>query len=204
MPKVVSRSIACFDSNKNQESTDLQVYKCLCSNTILMISQRLETLPLRELDGSRVLDPSNIAFRLRIDEESIDTVHLKRQGGIEKQLRFKCKECKLPILYRHRKDADVSFVLKGSLTSTTDSSSFKRERFNREQIKRTAECGKTSSTTVSTVEAELDEVEAKEVADSYAENARIIEKQLQRRGATKKKSDTIEEEPQRKKRGTLL
>lgn len=205
MPKVVSRSIACFDSNKTQDPNELQVYRCLCSNVILVINQRLESLPLREFDAARVLDPTQLSYRLKVDEEQPETIHLRRQGGIEKQFRFKCKDCKLPVLYRHKKDGDVSFIIRGALTGQTDPSSYRRDKYNREQVRRTAEYGKTSSTTVSTVEAELDEVEAKEVADSYAENARIIEKQLQRRGGVvKKKSEPNEEEPERKKKGTLL
>lgn len=203
MPKVVSRSVACFDSNKDQKSNDLQVYRCLCSNVILIMTEKIEKLPLREFDSARVLDASNITFKLKIDETP-EILHLRRPNGIEKQYRFKCKECKLPILYRHQPDSDVNFIMRGSLQGQTDSSYDTRRGFEQDQVRRTTEFGKTSLITVSTVEAELDEAVAKEVADSYAENARIIERKLQRRNVIKNKAEPSEEEPERKKKGTLL
>lgn len=66
--------------------------------------------------------------------------------------------------------------------------------------------GKFSSVTVSTIEDEEDEIAEKEVEDSFAANAKIIEKQLERRMARKLQNveQTNEEVKTKKPRGTLL
>lgn len=62
--------------------------------------------------------------------------------------------------------------------------------------------GKNSCVTVSTVSDDEDELEDKEIAESYALNAQIINKQLSRKGLKRE----TEEGPSvpTKKRGTLL
>nr|CAX75533.1 hypothetical protein [Schistosoma japonicum] len=63
-----------------------------------------------------------------------------------------------------------------------------------------------TAVTVSTIEDEEEEAEAKEIADSYAANARVIEQEMIRRGIIKRRlvDEANEEAQQRRIRGTLI
>ena len=207
MPKVVSRSIACTDSTRDSTPSDLRIYYCLCGQMALILDCSLEHLPMRRSDGARVLESARHAHRLKCSD-SEETVYLKRSGGAEKQMRKKCISCQLPLFYRHECRKDLVFVLRGAVVSHAAAGDSRRPPLDQriQQTRRTKDMGKCSSTTVSTMDEEEDEIEAREVADSYAENARIIEKQLKRKGLTQQATseEAREEQESRKKRGTLL
>lgn len=75
MPKIISKSIVCSDTQKDRddskheyEEEKLKTYYCICGKLSLIIgSFQVENLPLRRCDGSRVLDSTKIAYKVFID-----------------------------------------------------------------------------------------------------------------------------------------
>lgn len=89
---------------------------------------------MRRVDGARVIDGASHAHKITCDPG--ETVHIRRENGIEKQYRFKvslntlllsvylynkfifhstskqCKSCGLPLYYRHSGDSKVTFIMR--------------------------------------------------------------------------------------------
>jgi len=214
MPKVVSKSIVCSDQKdqEEQEERPLNVFYCYCGSMALILDCALEKLPLRPRDGARVIDGSKHAHKLTCDNEEV--VYIKRAEGIERQYRKKCKKCPLILFYQHEAKSNVVFVFKGALTktaNTANANALVNAQVKERKVmvtKLTKNMGKFSSVTVSTIDEEEDEIEEREVADSYATNAKIIEKQLERKGMMKRKDETDQvtqvAQEKKKQRGTLL
>ncbi|KAH8276046.1 hypothetical protein KR026_001722 [Drosophila bipectinata] len=245
MPKVVSRSIICSDTKDQEEYNEekpLNIYYCLCNKMALILDCSLEQLPLREIDNARVINATEHANKLTYNPTP-RMIYIKRKSrgnAIEKQYRYKCRSCNLPLYYRHSPDSNVTFVMFNALMRNkgdkplakilSTSSESKSKTSSSTQggtaavgedsgivdasgkkvmvTRHTKNMGKFSSVTVSTIDEEEDEIEAREIADSYANNARIIEKQLQRKGGKLSdvgiKGKTEDAPPQKKQRGTLL
>ncbi|XP_039266764.2 STING ER exit protein-like [Styela clava] len=216
MPKIISRSVVCTDTKDQETYGDakpLHTYYCLCGQMVLILDCAIEKLPLRRRDKARVIDKKKHAYRLNNVEED-ETIFLKWADGIEKQFRQKCKRCSLPLLYRHTEETkDAIFIFYGGLVTEGDSV-FKMNINSKPKsapkkvtlIKRTKDMGKFSSVTVSTIDDEEDALEAREIADSYAANAKVIERQLERKGMTKRKNNPGEGGAglSKKVKGTLI
>ncbi|XP_034098663.1 STING ER exit protein [Drosophila nasuta] len=250
MPKVVSRSIVCSDTKDQEEYNEekpLNIYYCLCGKMSLILDCAITQLPLREVDNARVIDTNDHANKLTFNPAPQIIYIRRKEKGIEKQYRYKCRSCNLPLYYRHNNDSQITFVMSNALvrnkgehplaqllaaetksnpttttvvapsgvanataTANVDDSGIVDASGKKVMVTRhTKNMGKFSSVTVSTIDEEEDEIEAREIADSYANNARIIEKQLQRKGG--KLTDLganfkpdIAQPPQKKQRGTLL
>lgn len=200
MPKVVSRSTVVtssdVDDREVRRERPLYTCYCLCGQMSLILDCPLERLPVRPRDGARVIDAQRHAHKLTCDSEDVP-VYLRREGGVERQYRKRCRKCSLPLFYQHEdlKRCPVTFIINGALTHTADGKTdvYSQVATAAEKDKvvvkrRTKDMGKFSSVTVSTVEEEEEELEEKEIADSYAQNARVIEKQMARKGLLKRKA----------------
>jgi hypothetical protein len=145
-----------------------------------------------------VIDPTKNVFKISTSDEDDEIVYIKRDnGGIEKQYRKKCAKCTLSLYYQHTHDSQQDsshrpkFLLSNSLTKESKSSNI-YDHITMEPKKiikniHREDHGKNASVTVSTIEENDDDIEAREMANSYHENARVIEIQLERKGMNKRK-----------------
>lgn len=181
----------------------------VCGQLSLIGNVVLEKLPLRKSDGARVLDPKINAHKITTSTDNPEKIYIKRDNGIELQKRFKCKKCSLPLFYRCD-NPSITFIISKALRAKTETIESARQLHSQQNKvfikKQTKNMGKFSSVTVSTVEDEEDEIAEKEVCDSFAANAKIIEKQLERRMARKLQNveNGDDATKPKKPRGTLL
>ena len=125
--------------------------------------------------------------------------------------RYKCHGCGLQLFYKHDPDSPVIFVFKGAIRTTAAGISQKdiysqvaQEQPKKRMVtKNFRTMGKNSCVTVSTVSDDEDELEDKEIAENYALNAQIINKQLDRKGK-RLPGDPDAPATKKEKRGTLI
>ncbi|XP_003389074.1 PREDICTED: UPF0428 protein CXorf56 homolog [Amphimedon queenslandica] len=221
MPKVVSRSIVCTDTRDREEyegGTPLYVYHCVCGHLAMILDSVMDKLPLRRHDNARVADVARNTYKVYCESNGV--VFIKRPEGIEKQYRQKCTQCGLNLFYRHSDDERVTFIFDQALvksgekpvnaqaTPAVDESSLPSKKRKVMMTKHTQNSGKFSTVTVSTIDEEEEELEAQEIADSYASNAILIHKQITRTDEGQKRyagQRAIEDYVKAKKqKGTLI
>lgn len=127
----------------------------ICGQLSLIGNVVLEKLPLRKVDGARVLDPKINAHKITTAEHP-DKIYIKREQGIEAQKRYKCKKCSLPLFYRCD-NPTITFIISKALRAKTDISDPRQLHTQQNKVfvkKQTKNMGKFSSVTVSTIEDE--------------------------------------------------
>lgn len=201
MPKVVSRSILCPDQKFDQrEENQLNVYYCWCGQIGLILDCKIHKLPLRQRDGARVIDSKHHDYKLCcIDSKKPFTdegaVYIRwSDDEIERQYRLTCKKCNLWTFYKHSRDSNVIFIVNKSMNirprnpilaatiacnRPLPTSNIRRTEVN--------SAGRFASVTISTMEEEEAEAEAKEVASSYEQNATLVQRELDRQKELQKR-----------------
>ncbi|KAK0453446.1 hypothetical protein EV421DRAFT_1764183 [Armillaria borealis] len=127
MPKVVSRSAVSSSTDAQptaSSAASLRVYYCICGEFILVIDKSLTALPKRNTDGAIVVrsqDSDDAKARVfKLNANLGDPVLIERQGGHERQYRFLCPRCTLPVAYQSTpppaKSGPFIYLLPGALT----------------------------------------------------------------------------------------
>mmetsp|Transcript_29794 Transcript_29794/g.68621 ORF Transcript_29794/g.68621 Transcript_29794/m.68621 type:complete len:206 (+) Transcript_29794:68-685(+) len=97
----------------------LYSYYCsICGEHSMTTDVEIHTLPRRKTDGANALDES-VYFHKKYCNFG-EKLLLRRPGGVEKQFRFYCKQCRQPMGYRPSPPKEVakySYVMKGTLVT---------------------------------------------------------------------------------------
>lgn len=140
-------------------------------------------------------------------EDIVHRSYKRNDQIVECQYLRRCARCRLPLAYQHHPQQDpkvgkdtneIYFLLPDAFAERRTSNKERRARDyaasaaaaaaaatplpdSKKVLTTVKNMGKSSLVTASTIDEEEDEIEAREVADSYAENARIIQRQLERK-----------------------
>ncbi|KIK68023.1 hypothetical protein GYMLUDRAFT_155108, partial [Collybiopsis luxurians FD-317 M1] len=97
---------------------------CICGEFILVIDCSLAALPRRQTDEATIIrcqaSESVPARVFKLNATASEPVLLERNGGHERQYRFHCPRCMLPIAYQSTpppvKSGPFLYIFPGALT----------------------------------------------------------------------------------------
>ncbi|KAI6208705.1 STING ER exit protein [Aphelenchoides besseyi] len=192
----------------------LYTYYCHCGQISLIIDSPVQRLPLRTRDRARVVDSKYTAAKFYVEEGN--TVYVRRgEDKLEQQYRLVCKKCASPLFYQHHPVTNddskyVRFIFDKALVLSKGDGGKEEALQSRKVIiaKHVKNQGKIGSVTVSTVEEDEEEIEARESLESYTSNARIVEMKMKQSGMFRDKfrrpADGSGEPAKKRRAGTLM
>jgi len=127
MPKIVSSTavVSSTEVKPTESSTAaLKVFYCLCGEFLLVIDKNLNKLPRRKTDGAVVVRcrdaPDAKASVFKLNAKAGDPVLIKRANGYERQWRYTCPRCSLPVAYQNSphpiKSGPYLYIIWGAMT----------------------------------------------------------------------------------------
>ncbi|KAF8528965.1 hypothetical protein BU17DRAFT_36705 [Hysterangium stoloniferum] len=126
MPKVVSRAAVSSSTDAKPTASSiaaLKTYYCICGEYLLVIDINLFALPRRKTDEAIIVrsqDTSAAKARIfKLNATMGQPILIQREGGHERQWRYHCPRCTLPIGYQVSPPPDKGpflYLMKGSLT----------------------------------------------------------------------------------------
>ncbi|XP_003374884.1 homoprotocatechuate degradative operon transcriptional repressor, MarR family [Trichinella spiralis] len=98
------------------EDQQVQWYYCLCGELALISEKPLDRLPLRPRDRARVLDNEKGTYKTF--SKPNETVYLSRSEGVEVQCRLECKQCSAIMFYYSPDRPDILFLVDKAVVSS--------------------------------------------------------------------------------------
>ncbi|KND03532.1 uncharacterized protein SPPG_01013 [Spizellomyces punctatus DAOM BR117] len=116
MPKIVSSStISASAEFITGAEKALHVYYChYCGEYVLIVDKRLHKLPRRRTDNASIISDKR-TFKLNLKRGP--TKIIKRAAGYERQSRWSCPRCDLPVAYDQ--DSGPVYIFDGAVHGGT-------------------------------------------------------------------------------------
>ncbi|KAJ3044592.1 hypothetical protein HDV00_001518 [Rhizophlyctis rosea] len=102
MPKIVSSSTVSASTDGVQPNQQkLHTYYCsYCGEFVLIIDKHLRKLPRRKTDNAYIVDRQKHTSKINLATGPVKL--LRRPNGYERQNRYLCQRCALPVAYDQR------------------------------------------------------------------------------------------------------
>lgn len=104
-------------------------YFCVCGQMALALDCTLDHLPVRQLDGARVLEEKWHRFFITSRRGRI--MRLKREKYVETQQILTCIQCETNLFYKHHESNSILFVVKDALVVKSERKTLTRRAVTR-------------------------------------------------------------------------